>query len=509
MALYRRAVRHFIQELARMSIVRSHRWGILVMATLMAASVGLVSMTPRPAQAQGAAAARGLPDFSDLVEQVGPSVVNIRTLERARAAGPQGSGVDEEMQEFFRRFFGQPMPNIPRQGPRPNRPQEDERPRGVGSGFILTGDGYIMTNAHVVDGADEVVVTLTDKREFRARIVGTDRRTDVAVVKIEASGLPAVRIGDVTRLRVGEWVMAIGSPFGLDNTVTAGIVSAKQRDTGDYLPFIQTDVAINPGNSGGPLINLRGEVVGINSQIYSRSGGFMGISFAIPIDEASRVAEQLRTTGRVTRGRIGVQIDQVTKDVAESIGLGKPAGALVRSVEAGSPAEKAGIEAGDIITRFDGRAIEKSTDLPRLVGNTRPGTRSTLSVFRRGAVRDVGVVIGEVEPERAARRASDREERPSRPSIAGAPLGLTVSEVPDGLSRDLKIKGGVRVDAASEAAARAGLREGDVIVAIANTEVSSVKEFETVVSRIDRSKPVNVLFRRGEWAQYAVIRPGR
>jgi serine protease Do len=320
-----------------------------------------------PALAQGPGAVRGLPDFTDLVEQVGPSVVNIRTLEKSRGNGNAGSPGDEDMQEFFRRFFGVPMPNMPRQGPRPNRPQEDEQPRGVGSGFILTGDGFIMTNAHVVDGADEVIVTLTDKREFKARLIGADKRTDVAVVKIDASGLPAVKVGDVSRLKVGEWVMAIGSPFGLENSVTAGIVSAKQRDTGDYLPFIQTDVAINPGNSGGPLINMRGEVVGVNSQIYSRSGGYMGISFAIPMDEAVRVSDQLRASGRVTRGRIGVQIDQVTKEVAESLGLGKPLGALVRGVESGSPAEKAGVEAGDIITRFDGKTIEKASDLPRVV----------------------------------------------------------------------------------------------------------------------------------------------
>jgi len=306
---------------------------------------------------------RALPDFTDLVEQVGPSVVNIRTLEKVAARDTQAGSPDEEMQELFRRFFGVPMPapNVPRQQ-RPNRSQpEQEQPRGVGSGFILSADGFVMTNAHVVEGADQVLVTLPDKREFKARIVGTDKRSDVAVVKIEATGLPAVRIGDVSRLKVGEWVMAIGSPFGLDNSVTAGIVSAKQRDTGDYLPFIQTDVAINPGNSGGPLINMRGEVVGINSQIYSRSGGFMGISFAIPIDEAIRVSEQLRTTGRVQRGRLGVQIDQVSKEVAESLGLAKTQGALVRGVEQGSPAEKAGLEPGDIILKFDGKPIEKSS----------------------------------------------------------------------------------------------------------------------------------------------------
>jgi serine protease Do len=267
-------------------------------------------------------------------------------------------------------------------------------------------------------------------------------------------------------------------------------------------------VAINPGNSGGPLINMRGEVVGINSQIYSRSGGFQGISFAIPIDEATRVADQLRTTGRVTRGRIGVQIDQVSKDVAESIGLGKPQGALVRGVEAGSPAEKAGIEAGDIITKFDGKAIDKATDLPRMVGNVKPGTRSTVTVFRRGGARDVSVVIGEVEPEKPVRKASAPEVKPP---VAGPAqvMGLMVSELPEALKKELKVKGGVKVDASEGGAARAGLREGDVILAIANTEIAGVKEFEAALARIDKTKPINVLFKRGEWTQYALIRPSR
>lgn len=462
-------------------------------------------MPAGPALAQ----ARMLPDFTDLVEQVGPSVVNIRTLEKASSRPRSGSGMDEEMLEFFRRF-GVPIPNVPRQAPRPNRPQppDEEQPRGVGSGFILTSDGFIMTNAHVVDGAEEVLVTLTDEREFKAKIIGADKRTDVAVVKIEATGLPAIRVGDVNRLKVGEWVMAIGSPFGLKNTVTAGIVSAKQRDTGDYLPFIQTDVAINPGNSGGPLINMRGEVVGINSQIYSRSGGFMGISFAIPMDEAVRVSDQLRTSGRVARGRIGVQIDQVTKDVAEAIGLGKPSGALIRGVESGSPADKAGVEAGDIITKFDGKAIEKHSDLPRLVGNIKPGTKSMLTVFRRGATKELAVTIAEAEAEKTAAKAPEREEKP-KISSAGQALGLAVSELTEPQKKELRIKGGVKVDAASEAAARAGVREGDVIVAIANVEIGSVKEFESAIAKVDRSKSVNVLFRRGEWAQYAVIRPAR
>ncbi|MEY2790547.1 MAG: putative periplasmic serine endoprotease DegP-like precursor [Pseudomonadota bacterium] len=451
---------------------------------------------------------KGLPDFTELVEQVGPSVVNIRTLEKVSSREAQAGSPDEEMQELFRRFFGVPMPapNAPRQQ-RPNRPEpEQERPRGVGSGFVLSADGFIMTNAHVVEGADQVMVTLPDKREFKARIVGADKRTDVAVVKIEATGLPAVKIGDVNRLKVGEWVMAIGSPFGLENSVTAGIVSAKQRDTGDYLPFIQTDVAINPGNSGGPLINMRGEVVGINSQIYSRSGGFMGISFAIPIDEAIRVSEQLRATGRVQRGRLGVQIDQVSKEVAESLGLSKPQGALVRGVEQGSPAEKAGLEAGDIILRFDGKLIEKSADLPRQVGNTKPGTVSKLQIWRRGSSKELSITVGEFEPEKPAKKAAAPAEKPAT-SQAAKFLGLTLSDLTDAQKKELKLRGGVRVDAAAEAAARAGIQEGDVILALANTETPTVQVLEGLVSKLDRTKPVSVLVRRGEWAQYTVIRP--
>jgi serine protease Do len=493
----------------------------VVAALAVTSTVAL--MPAKPVVAQSAPQPRSLPDFTELVEQVSPAVVNIRTSERTRSSGvgpggPGGGQMDEEMQEFFRRFFGVPMPGAPSPGTPRQRPgprggeEERDTPRGVGSGFILTADGFVMTNAHVVDGADEVTVTLPDRREFKARIIGTDKRTDVAVVKIEATGLPHVRMGDVTKLKVGEWVMAIGSPFGLENTVTAGIVSAKGRDTGDYLPFIQTDVAINPGNSGGPLINLRGEVVGINSQIYSRSGGFMGISFAIPIDEATRVAEQLRTTGRVSRSRIGVQIDQVTRDVAESIGLGRPQGALVRSVEAGSPAAQAGIEAGDIITKFNNQPIDRATELPRLVGNTRPGSRVSLTVFRRGQSRDLGVTVAEIEAERApVRRAAAPPA--SSPQAAATPaaasLGLSVSELTEAQKREARIKGGVKVDAATEGAQRAGIREGDIIVAIGNTEVNSVREFEAAIARVDKSKAVPVLLRRGELASYLLIRPAR
>ena len=482
-------------------------WRVLAVTSLfvVVASTGILPAMPAAAQN------RTLPDFTDLVEQVSPSVVNIRTSEKAKAAvAGGGNGIDEQMLEFFRRFGIPVPPNMPR-GPRSDRspaPQEEAQPRGVGSGFILTSDGFVMTNAHVVEGADEVIVTLTDNREYKAKIIGADKRSDVAVVKIEATGLPAVKIGDVSRLKVGEWVMAIGSPFGLENTVTAGIVSAKQRDTGDYLPFIQTDVAINPGNSGGPLINMRGEVVGINSQIYSRSGGFQGISFAIPIDEAARVSDQLRTTGKVTRGRIGVQIDQVSKEVAESIGLGKAQGALVRGVEAGAPADKAGIEAGDIITKFDGKQIEKSTDLPRMVGNVKPGTKSVVTVFRRGNTREFSVVVAEIEAEKPVRKASGPEPKP--PVVGPAQvLGLAVSDITEVQKKELKIKGGVKVDVVEGAAARAGLREGDVIIAIANVEITSAKEFETALAKLDKSKAVNVLLRRGELAQYVLIRPMR
>ncbi len=475
---------------------------------LLCSALWLSAFTVSVVTTAHAQVVRGLPDFTELVELVGPSVVNIRTIEKVAARDVQSNEPDAEMQEFFRRFFGVPMPspNNPRQQ-RPNRAQPEEQPKGVGSGFILSADGFVMTNAHVVDGADQVLVTLPDKREFKARIVGADKRTDVAVVKIEATGLPAVKIGDVNRLKVGEWVMAIGSPFGLDNTVTAGIVSAKQRDTGEYLPFIQTDVAINPGNSGGPLINMRGEVVGINSQIYSRSGGFMGISFAIPIDEAVRVSEQLRSTGKVQRGRLGVQIDQVSKEVAESLGLAKAQGALVRGVEQGSPAEKAGLEPGDIILKFDGKTIDKSTDLPRMVGNTKPGTRSNLQLWRRGSLQELPITVGEFEADKPVKKASAPEKVPA--TTVAQVLGLTVADLTDAQKKELKLRGGVRVDAVAEPASRAGIQEGDVILALANIETPNVQTLEALAAKLDRSKAVSLLIRRGEWAQYTLIRPAR
>ena len=478
--------------------------------------VAATGMTPAVAQAQ---VTRELPDFADLVERTGPAVVNIRTTARSRGGNPSAGGPqmpegmeDSELYDFFRRF----MP--PRQGPAPRGRGEGrgegggggpEVPRGVGSGFIIGADGYLLTNHHVVEGADEIYVTLTDKREFKGRLIGSDRRTDVALVKIDSAGLPSLKIGDPARLRVGEWVVAIGSPFGLDNTVTAGIVSAKGRDTGDYLPFIQTDVAVNPGNSGGPLINLRGEVVGINSQIYSRTGGFMGISFAIPIDEAMRVGDQLRATGRVTRGRIGVGIAEVTKDVAEPLGLPRAAGALVRNVEQGGPADKAGIEVGDIIQRFDGKPIERSSDLPRLVGNTRPGSKVPVTVWRKGAARELSLMVAEMQQETTAQNGNSRSPSPGAQGGAAAAnaLGLAVSDLSDERRTQLRIKSGVLVEAVDGAAARAGVRPGDLILSINNQDVMSAKQFNDLVAKIDKSKTQVLLVRRGDSAQFVPIRP--
>lgn len=491
------------------SLHRSLSAAVFTVAATFFVPIGLSVYAPM-------AAAAVLPDFTDLVDKVGPAVVNIRTTERSKAmqqgAAPPGAE-DEEMQEFFRRFFGQP-PGQPGQRPQPSPrgrrgpPGGDDQqavPRGVGSGFIISGDGYVLTNAHVVEGADEVFVTLTDKREFKAKIIGSDRRTDVALVKIDGSNLPRLTMGDSSKLRVGEWVIAIGSPFGLENTVTAGIVSANSRDTGDYLPLIQTDVAVNPGNSGGPLINMRGEVVGINSQIYSRSGGYMGISFAVPIDEAMRVSEQLKSIGRVVRGRIGVQIGEVTKEVAESLGLPRAQGALVARVEPGSPAEKAGVEAGDIITSFNGSTIEKSGDLPRLVGNTKPGSKSTLTVLRKGTKRDLPVVIAEMEVEQAAKK----EEKKPKQEQAVNSLGLAVIDVPEGLKRELKLEGGAVVELAEGAAGRAGLQAGDVIVRLNNTDIKDAKQFNALVAKLDPKKNALLLVRRGESSQFVPLRPSQ
>jgi serine protease Do len=332
-----------------------------------------------------------------------------------------------------------------------------------------------------------------------------DKRTDVAVVKIDARDLPKLPLGDSSRVRVGEWVLAIGSPFGLENTVTAGIVSAKSRDTGDYLPFIQTDVAVNPGNSGGPLLNTAGQVIGINSQIFSRSGGYMGISFAIPIDEAMRVADQLRTNGKMTRGRIGVALGEMTKEIAESLGLGKPRGAYVRNVEPGGPAAAGGIESGDVILSFNGRDIGKSTDLPRAVGETKPGTSATVQVWRKGGSKDLMVTVADTEAGQAAVKKSDNSGSSSGNTNS---LGVAVSEPSDSKKKELNIRGGVEVTGLGDGPlARAGVRPGDVIIRIADADITGVKQFESLVKGLDANKAVPVFVRRADSTMIIPVRP--
>ncbi|MGA8052758.1 MAG: DegQ family serine endoprotease [Burkholderiales bacterium] len=483
-----------------MKITPVYRSFLLAFAFVTAVAAG-------PARAQG----RDLPDFTDLVEKAGGAVVNISTTQsrpRMLPQLPQGPDIGEEdLYEFFRRFI--PQPPGPGQRPLPPGPRQFEQ-QSLGSGFVISGDGYILTNAHVVDGAEEITVRFTDKREYKAKVVGTDRRTDVALIKVEANGLPTVRFGDPSKLRVGEWVVAIGSPFGFDNTVTAGIVSAKGRSLPqeNFVPFIQTDVAINPGNSGGPLFNMRGEVVGINSQIYSRTGGFMGLSFAIPIDVAMDVQQQLRTAGRVSRGRIGVVIQEVSKELAESFGLPRPAGALVSQVEKSGPAEKAGVEPGDIIVKFDGKAVNASSDLPRMVGGTRPGTKSTLQVWRKGATRDLVVTVAELPDDRVAQR--DQRSKPNgKPEATPNRFGFAVSDLSEERRKQANVAGGVVVDDVRPNV-RAELRPGDIILSLIakgqTTEVRSADQFNKLIAALDKAATVTLQVRRGETSLFVTIR---
>jgi len=445
---------------------------------------------------------RELPDFTELAEKQGPAVVNVSTTQtiRGNRMFPQVPELDEDdpMFEFFRRF-------IPRQ---PGMPREFQN-KSLGSGFIISNDGYVLTNAHVVDSADEILVKLTDKREFKAKVIGADKRTDVALIKIEANGLPTVRMGDPSRLKVGEWVVAIGSPFGFENSVTAGIVSAKGRSLPqeNFVPFIQTDVAINPGNSGGPLFNMKGEVVGINSQIYSRTGGYMGLAFAIPIDVAMEVQSQLRASGRVSRGKIGVVIQEVTKEIAESFGLTKPAGALVNAVEKGGPADKAGVEAGDIILKFDGKTVGNSSDLPRIVGGTRPGNKVQLQVWRKGAAKDLTVTVAEIPEEKTAQRGQKR----SKPAeISANRLGLVLSELSPEQKRELKVQHGLLVEDVRSNGVRSELRPGDIILSLVHkgttTEAKSVDQFNKMLSQLDKTATITLLVRRGEQQTYVTIK---
>jgi len=445
---------------------------------------------PLSLMAQG----RDLPDFADLAEKQGPAVVNISTTQTVRSSGemPPGSE-DDPFSDFFRRFG-------------PPQPPRDYETRSLGSGVIITQDGYLLTNSHVVEAADDITVRLTDKREYKAKVIGSDRRTDIAVLKIDATGLPQVSIGDPNKLRVGEWVVAIGSPFGFENSVTAGIVSAKGRSLPqeNFVPFIQTDVAINPGNSGGPLFNMKGEVVGINSMIFSRTGGFMGLSFAIPIDVAIDVAKQLQATGRVSRGRIGVVIQEVTKELAESFGLPKPEGALVNSVERGGPADKAGIQTSDVILKFDNKEIGSSNELPRVVAATRPGSKVSVQVWRKGEKKDLQIVVGETPDERAAKQQRQPTKKSSTEALGK--LGLSVTELTADQKKEINVASGVVVENAEGASARAGVRRGDVIQAVNNQEVKSVDDLNRLLTVGDRPRTVALLVRRGDGSLYVPLK---
>jgi serine protease Do len=492
----------------------NRRFKVAVLAAAMASVFGGCSRVDFPTSAHAeqataaakapqlpaaaTAVARAVPDFSALVEKEGPAVVNI-TVERAMptADNPQGREFrgPQVPFPFGPSPFGQsPFGQMPT--PQPQTAQ--------GSGFIFKPDGYILTNAHVVGNGGEVTVRLTDKREFKAKVIGSDPRSDVALIKIEASNLPVVEIGDPNKSKVGEWVAAIGSPFGFENSISAGIVSAKGRALPDesYVSFIQTDVAVNPGNSGGPLFNLNGEVIGINSMIYSRTGGYMGVSFAIPIDVAMEVANQLQSHGKVTRGRLGVQIQQLSQELSKSFGMKDAKGALVASVEPGSPADKAGFKSGDVIVEFDGKPVEDSRDLPRMVGMTKPGTDAKVKIYRQGEEKTLTVAVGEMQPEKAAR--AGRSE--------GAPetgkLGLAVQDLTSEQKAQLEVKGGVVVGAVQGAAAKAGIQEGDVVLAVNGESIQSAKQFQQLVEKAPQGKPLALLIQRGENRLYVPVTVG-
>lgn len=467
--------------------------GVLISAAVIAALTAGGLRVYEPSQVHAAApgvALQALPDFADLVQRYGPAVVNVRVTqaERTAAESPQTPQQPPELEEFLRRF------QIP-------MPRGDAQPaRGLGSGFIVSSDGLVLTNAHVVRAGGDVVVRLTDKREFKAKVIGTDTQTDVAVLKIEATDLPTVKIGDPNAVRVGEWVVAIGSPYGFDNSVTAGIVSAKGRSLpdGTYVPFIQTDVAVNPGNSGGPLFNMKGEVIGINSQIYSRTGGYQGLSFAIPMDVAANVQNQLVSYGKVTRGRIGVTIQEVNQSLAESFGLKKTTGALVSSVEKDSPAAKAGIEPGDVILKVDGREINGSMDLTGHVANLKPGSSARVEVWRKGASRVLTVTVGEMTPQKVAAGKPGAEEQ--------GRLGAAVRALTPQEQKEAGISGGVVVERVGGAAAQAGLQRGDIILALNNTPVKDADQLRGIVEK--SGKRVALLVQRDNAKVYIPVELG-
>ena len=466
--------------------------------------VSHLDVFPGPAHAQQAPvhttpatgadrAAVAIPDFTSLVKQHGPAVVNIQ-VERSQETALSPQPAPEGATPFPFPFpFQPPMPGAPNAMPQ----------QAQGSGFIISPDGYLLTNAHVVSNGDDITVQLTDKREFKAKLIGADRRTDVAVLKIDASDLPTVKIGNPENVQVGEWVAAIGSPFGFENTISAGIVGAKGRSlpAETYVPYLQTVVAVNPGNSGGPLFNLNGEVIGINSQIYSRTGGYMGLSFAIPIDIAMDVAQQLRTTGKVTRGRLGVQIQGLNPDLAKSFGLDHPNGALVANVEKNSPAQKAGLESGDVILQYNDKQIVDSSDLPVVVAKTKPGTEAKLKIWRKGEQREISITVGELEPEKAVVAATNG-------AAPAGKLGLAVQDLTDQQREKLDVKGGVVVGSAQGPAARAGIQRGDVVIAVNGQEIESASQFKGLVDNAQPGKPVALLIQRGENRIYVPVNIG-
>ena len=469
---------------------------VLSVVLLTAFATVAPAQAPEKQAAKSAAGGRtaNLPDFTALMRQQGPAVVNVITKrEPARTArAPQEKQApDDPLQEFFRRF----MPDSPERAPGPGQ--------GLGSGFIISQDGYVLTNAHVVAGDGEVTVRLADaKREFKAKVIGADERTDVALLKIDATGLPTVKLGKSASLQPGEWVAAIGSPFGFENTITAGIVSATGRSlpAETYVPFIQTDVAVNPGNSGGPLINLAGEVVGMNSMIYSQTGGYMGVSFAIPIEVALDVSKQLRAEGKVTRGRLGVRIQPMTKELAQSFKLKETNGALIATVEPGSPADKAGLKPGDVVLAYNGQEIDDPNKLPRLVAATQPGQSATLKIWRGGKAEEVKFTAAELVAEtRAAKPARDKAIKPNR-------LGLVVSELPPAQRRALGIEYGLVVESAE--AGRSPLRPGDVIVGVGRESFRSVEDFDRLLGEQKQGDTVALLVRRGEATVYVPVEVG-
>jgi serine protease Do len=485
---------------------------IAVIAAFALAACGASESPPAQAQTapqapkqeqQAAPRAAALPDFKPLMKKQGPSVVAVISSRKpaasAAAGAPGAPGAQGEPQdpmlEFFRRF----MPDMPERG----GPRE-----GLGSGFIISKDGYILTNAHVVAGSDEVTVRLADaKREFKAKVVGVDKRTDVALLKVDAQDLPVATLGDSSKLEAGDWVAAIGSPFGFTNTITAGIVSAKERSLPDemYVPFIQTDVAVNPGNSGGPLLNLAGEVIGVNSMIYSGTGGYMGVSFAIPIEVALDVTKQLRSQGKVTRGRVGIGIQPLTKELAQAFRLESTTGAVIVNVEKGGPAEKAGARVGDVVLAWNGKKLEDANELPRLVAGTKPGAPATMELVREGKRETLKVTVGEIPTEETVASAEPRGEKASQPNR----LGLAVRELPAADRKTLGVEYAlVVVDVVGPPARSSAILPGDIILAVNQQRFSSIEEFNKLLAQQQKGSSVALLVRRGEGAMYVPLPVG-